>query len=135
MKVTKISHIGVAVKRIEDWMNFYTKVLGLENQGIETLDIQKLKLAFFRIGDSAIELLEPLDDSSTIAKFINKQGEGLHHIAIEVKDIHEAINQCKQLGMKLVDETPRSGAHGNLIAFLHPKSTGGVLLELCQVQG
>lgn len=133
MKVNKIAHIGIAVKQISDWSNLYSKILKLENRGIETLKSRNVKVAFFQIGESAIELVEPLNDDSPIAKYIAKNGEGLHHIAIEVEDIQEAIDQCKKHGMQLIDQEPRDGAHGTRIAFIHPKSTGGILLELCQI--
>lgn len=128
----KINHIGIAVKNIETSAPLYRDVLGMTFEGTEEVAEQKVKVAFFAIGESRIELLEPTAPDSPVAKFIEKNGEGIHHIAYEVADISEALNHLRQENIRLVDETPRCGAHGTRIAFLHPKATGGVLTELCQ---
>lgn len=128
----KINHIGIAVKNIETSAPLYRDVLGMTFEGTEEVAEQKVKVAFFAIGESRIELLEPTAPDSPVAKFIEKNGEGIHHIAYEVADISEALNHLRQKNIRLVDETPRCGAHGTRIAFLHPKATGGVLTELCQ---
>ncbi|WP_321368738.1 methylmalonyl-CoA epimerase [uncultured Desulfuromusa sp.] len=128
----KINHIGIAVKSLEDSIPFYRDQLGMNFEGTEEVVEQKVKVAFLQIGESRIELLEPTTEDSPIAKFLEKKGEGVHHMAYEVEDVSAALTQMKQAGVRLIDETPRHGAHNSLIAFLHPKSTGGVLTEICQ---
>ena len=128
----KISHIGIAVESIEAALPFYREVLGLEYEGEEVVEEQKVKVAFFAVGESRIELLEPTADDSPVAKFIEKNGEGTHHVAYEVDDLAATLAKLKAAGVRLIDETPRCGAHGTRIAFLHPRATGGVLTELCQ---
>lgn len=130
--IKKIDHIGIAVKNIEEVSKFYKDVLGLEITGIEVVEEQKVKTAFIPVGDSEIELLESTSDDSPIAKFIEKKGEGIQHIALQVDNIEKTLEELKQKGVKLIDEVPRYGAGGAKIAFVHPKSTNGVLLELCQ---
>jgi len=130
--VKKIDHIGIAVKSLEESLKFYENVLGLKSTGTEVVEEQKVKVAFLPTGDSEVELLEPTSPDSTIAKFIEKNGEGIQHMAYKVDDIEEAIAKMKELGMRMIDEKPRYGAGGAKIAFCHPKSTGGVLIELCQ---
>lgn len=132
MKTLKIDHIGVAVKSIEEASKIYTKLLGLEMHGIEEVQDQKVKVAFIPVGESEFELLEATDPESSIAKFIEKRGEGIQHIALRVDDIEKALEELKQKGVKLIDEKPRYGAGGAKIAFIHPKSTNGVLIELCE---
>jgi methylmalonyl-CoA/ethylmalonyl-CoA epimerase len=132
MKVEKIDHIGIAVERIENWIGFYRDILGLEYNGSEEVASQKVRVAFLTIGESRIELLEPTSPDSPIAGFLEKRGGGLHHIALKVDDIEEALARHKEAGARLIDETPRTGAHGTRIAFIHPKASGGVLLELCE---
>ena len=132
MTVEKISHIGIAVESIEQWIGFYRDVLGLEYGGSEEVPEQKVKVAFLTIGESSIELLEPTSDDSPIAKFLEKRGGGIHHIAMQVDDIEAALARHHEAGARLIDETPRIGAHGMKIAFVHPKASGGVLLELCE---
>jgi methylmalonyl-CoA/ethylmalonyl-CoA epimerase len=132
MKVEKIDHIGIAVERIENWIGFYRDILGLEYNGSEEVAAQKVRVAFLTIGESRIELLEPTSPDSPIAGFLEKRGGGLHHIALKVDDIEEALARHKEAGAQLIDETPRTGAHGTRIAFIHPKASGGVLLELCE---
>ena len=132
MEVTHIEHIGIAVKSIEEQLPYYEGVLGLKCYNIETVEDQKVKTAFFKIGQTKIELLEPTDDDSTIAKFIEKRGEGVHHIAFATKNLEESLRKIEAKGIRLIDKHPRPGAEGLNIAFLHPKSTGGVLTELCE---
>jgi len=129
----KINHIGIAVKSLETSIPFYRDQLGMSFEGTEEVVEQKVKVAFFQIGESRIELLEPTTDDSPIAKFLEKKGEGVHHMAYEVDDVGIALAEMKEQGVRLIDETPRLGAHNSLIAFLHPKSTGGVLTEICQM--
>ncbi len=130
--VLKIDHIGIAVNSIEDSLKFYENVLGLKSAGTEVVAEQKVKVAFLPTGDSEVELLEATAEDSPIAKYIAKNGEGVQHIAYRVENIEAAIAEMKAQGMRMIDETPRYGAGGAKIAFCHPKSTGGVLVELCQ---
>lgn len=130
--VNKIDHIGIAVKSIDEALKFYTEVLGLKCEGMEEVTEQKVRTAFIPTGDSEIELLESTSDDGPIAKFIEKRGEGLQHIALRVENIEKALEELKAKGVMLIDEKPRYGAGGAKIAFIHPKSTKGVLLELCQ---
>lgn len=132
MKVLKIDHIGVAVKSIDEVRRLYEEILGIPFEGTETVAEQKVTTAFFPVGDSEIELLESTDPDGPIAKFIEKRGEGIQHIAFRVENLEEALEELKQKGIKLIDEKPRIGAGGAKIAFLHPKSTFGVLIELCE---
>lgn len=132
MKILKIDHIGIAVNSTEDGKNFWSGILGLDFEGDETVDTQKVKTAFFPVGESEVELLESTAPDGPIAKFIEKKGEGIQHIAFRVDDIEAALAELKQKGVKLIDETPRMGAGGAKIAFLHPKATAGVLVELCE---
>jgi methylmalonyl-CoA epimerase len=132
MKLTNIDHIGIAVSNIQAAVEFWEKQLGVELHGIEEVKEQKVKTAFLPVDDTEIELLEATDPESPIAKFIEKKGEGMHHIAIRVDDLEAALATMKERGVRLIDEKPRLGAGGAKIAFLHPKSTGGVLVELCQ---
>ena len=130
--VRKVDHIGVAVSNLEEALKIYTDVLGLKLHGAEVVEQQKVRVAFMPVGDTEIELLESTDPEGPIAKFIEKRGEGIQHIAFRVDDIEEALEQMRQKGVRLIDEKPRYGAGGARIAFLHPKSTGGVLVELCE---
>jgi len=132
MKTLKVDHIGIAVKNLEETLSFYTDVLGLECHGTETVEAQKVKVAFLPIGDTELELLESTSDDGPIAKFIEKNGEGVQHIAFQVEDIEEAIEYMKSKGMRMIDEKPRYGAGGASIAFVHPKSSHRVLVELSQ---
>jgi methylmalonyl-CoA/ethylmalonyl-CoA epimerase len=132
MDISHIEHIGIAVKSIENSLPYYEKVLGLKCYNIEEVADQKVKTAFFKVGQTKIELLEPLSEDSTIAKFIENRGEGVHHIAFAVPDVAGALAEVEANGVRLIDKAPRGGAEGLSIAFLHPKSTGGVLTELCQ---
>jgi methylmalonyl-CoA epimerase len=128
----RIAHIGIAVKDAGNALKVYREVLGLEPSSIETVESQKVKTVHIPIGDSSIELLEATSPEGVIARFIDKRGEGIHHIAIEVDDIEAILALLKTLGFQLIDETPRMGANDMLIAFIHPRSTNGVLFELCQ---
>ncbi|MDY9919793.1 MULTISPECIES: methylmalonyl-CoA epimerase [Proteiniphilum] len=132
MKITHIEHIGIAVKSIEEQLPYYEGILGLKCYNIETVEDQKVKTAFFMVGQTKIELLEPTDEESTIAKFIEKRGEGIHHIAYATENVNEALKEMENKGVRLIDKEARGGAEGLRIAFLHPKSTGGVLTELCE---
>ncbi|WMJ76749.1 MULTISPECIES: methylmalonyl-CoA epimerase [unclassified Sedimentibacter] len=130
--VNKIDHIGIAVKSIEEALKFYEGVLGLKSTGTEVVAEQKVRVAFLPTGDSEVELLEATSEDSPVAKFIEKNGEGIQHMAYRVDNVEAAISEMKAKGVRMIDETPRYGAGGAKIAFCHPKSTGGVLVELCQ---
>lgn len=132
MDITHIDHLGIAVKSIEASLPYYEKVLGLKCYAIEEVVDQKVKTAFFKVGNTKIELLEPTSEDSTIAGFIEKRGEGIHHIAFAVDNIVEALAEAEQKEVRLIDKTPRKGAENMTIAFLHPKSTCSVLTELCE---
>ena len=131
--LTKINHIGIAVQSIDATIPFYRDNLGMAFAGIEEVHEQKVRVAMLAVGESKIELLEPTSTESPVAKFIEKNGVGIHHIAYEVTDIEAAIAKLLSDGARMVDEKPRNGAHGTRIAFVHPKSSLGVLTELCQV--
>ena len=132
MQVLKIDHLGIAVGSIEDGKNFWTDVLGLEFEGDETVAEQKVKTAFFPVGESEVELLESTSPDGPVAKFIEKKGQGFQHVAFRVANIDEALAELKAKDVKLIDQEPRIGAGGARIAFLHPKATGGILVELCE---
>ena len=132
MEITHIEHIGIAVKSIEEQLPYYEDVLGLKCYNIETVEDQKVKTAFFQVGQTKIELLEPTSEESTVAKFIEKRGEGIHHIAYATKNVNEALKEMEAKGVRLIDQEARGGAEGLSIAFLHPKSTGSVLTEICE---
>jgi len=133
MDISHIEHLGIAVKSIEEQLPYYEGVLGLKCYNIEVVEDQKVKTAFFKVGQTKIELLEPTSPDSTIAKFIEKRGEGIHHIAFSVADgVANALAEMESKGVQLIDKAPRGGAEGLNIAFLHPKSTGSVLTELCE---
>ena len=131
----KINHIGIAVNSLEASIPFYRDVRGMAFEGTEVVAEQKVKVAFLAIGESRIELLEPTDPDSPVAGFLAKKGEGIHHLAYQVDDLEAALQHLKEEGVRLIDETPRSGAHGTRIAFVHPKASGGVLTELCEAAG
>lgn len=131
MNISHIEHIGIAVKNIEESIKFYENVLGLKCYRIEEVKDQKVKTAFFKLGETKIELLETAEPDGPIEKFIEKKGEGVHHIAFAVDDIEQAIKEVESMGVQLIDNKPRPGAEDLEIAFLHPKSTGGVLIEFC----
>ena len=130
----KINHIGVAVKDLDKAIEIYRDKLGLEFKGTEVVEEQKVKVAFFKIGETNIELVSPISEDSPIAKYLENNREGIHHICYEVDDINETLRSLKEKGVKLINEEPRKGAHDTLIAFIHPKSTNGVLTEICQVK-
>lgn len=132
MKPTHIEHIGIAVKNIDDSILFYENVLGLKCYAVEEVLDQKVKTAFFMVGQTKIELLQSTDPDGPIGKFVEKKGEGIHHIAYAVEGVAEKLATLEQKGVQLIDKTPRKGAEGLNIGFLHPKSTGGVLIELCE---
>lgn len=132
MRAETVDHVGIAVKDLEAASAVYAELLGVERQGVEEVAEQKVRVAFFPLGESEIELLEPTTDDSPIASFIAKRGPGIHHIAVRVNDLPAALERAREAGIRLIDEEPRSGAGGARIAFVHPKSTGGVLLELCE---
>ena len=131
--VKALNHVGVAVRSIEQQKDFYEQQLGAQFECIEEVPSQKVRVAFFRINDVRLELLEPTDPSSPVAAFLDKRGEGLHHLAFTVDDIKARIAELKQSGLRMIDEAPRPGAHRMQIAFIHPKSTFGVLTELCEI--
>lgn len=130
MKIKRIAHLGVAVNDLDAALKFFTQGLPLEVTHTE--NYQGMKIGFVPVGDSSIELLQDVSGSSAIRKYLDKNGEGIHHIAFEVDDIHQAVKELKERGVKLIDETPRPGAHGMTIAFMHPKGTHGILMELVQ---
>ncbi|HOG05074.1 MAG: methylmalonyl-CoA epimerase [Paludibacter sp.] len=132
MKITHIEHLGIAVKSLEEAIPFYEEVLGLKCYAIEEVAEQKVKTAFFMVGQTKIELLESTDPEGPVGKFIEKRGEGVHHLAFAVEGLQENLNYLEGKGVRLIDKTPRKGAEGLNIAFLHPKSTFGVLTELCE---
>ena len=133
MKVSHIEHLGVAVKSLEEAIPYYENILGLKCYSIEEVADQKVKTAFFKVGQTKIELLEPTSEDSTIAKFIEKRGEGIHHMAFAIEDgVANALAEVEAKGVRLIDKAPRKGAEGLNIAFLHPKSTCSVLTELCE---
>ncbi len=132
MKILSIDHIGIAVKNNDESSGFWTDVLGIPCVNIETVASQKVATAFYPVGESEIETLEPTDEQSPIAKFLDKKGEGIHHIAFRVDNLDSALTELKEKGVRLIDEKPRMGAGGARIAFIHPKSANGVLVELCE---
>lgn len=133
MELSHIEHLGIAVKSLEEAIPYYENILGLKCYSIEEVADQKVRTAFFKVGQTKIELLEPTSPESTIAGFIEKRGEGIHHLAFAVADgVANALAEVEGKGVRLIDKAPRKGAEGLNIAFLHPKSTGGVLTELCE---
>jgi methylmalonyl-CoA/ethylmalonyl-CoA epimerase len=132
MGIEKIDHIGIAVTSIEEALPYFRDILGLDYTGTEVVEEQKVRVAFLRLGESRIELLEPTSEDSPVAGFLQKRGAGMHHIAVLTNNIGEALKRHSEMGARLIDEHARVGAHGTKIAFVHPKSTSGVLLELCQ---
>ena len=132
MQATHIEHIGIEVKNLDEAVKRYEEILGLRCYAIEEVREQKVKTALFRVGGTKVELLESTEPDGPIARFIQKSGEGLHHIAIAVEDLSHALKEVESKGVELIDKEPRKGAEGLAIAFLHPRSTHGVLLELCE---
>ena len=134
MKIERIEHIGIAVSNLVEAISFYENVLNLKCYGIEEVADQRVRTAFFRVGETKIELLESTDPEGPVGRFIEKKGEGIHHIAFAVDNIGEALTEAGSAGVRLIDETPRTGAEGLKIGFLHPKSTLGVLTEFCSTK-
>ncbi|NPA36059.1 MAG: methylmalonyl-CoA epimerase [Chlorobi bacterium] len=132
MNLSHIEHIGIAVKNLDEAVSFYEEILGLKCYAIEEVADQKVKTAFFRIGQTKIELLESTDPGGPVGKFIEKKGQGVHHIAFAVNNLESVFPELEEKGVMLIDKTPRKGAEGLNIGFLHPKSTFGVLTELCE---
>jgi methylmalonyl-CoA/ethylmalonyl-CoA epimerase len=132
MKISHIEHIGIAVTNLEEAIRFYQEKLGFTCYSVEEVKEQKVKTAFFMVGQTKIELLESTDPEGPIGKFIEKKGEGIHHMAFAVKEIENQLSELENKGVQLIDKTPRKGAEGLDIAFLHPKSTKGVLIEICE---
>ncbi|UCG70106.1 MAG: methylmalonyl-CoA epimerase [Thermoplasmata archaeon] len=130
--IEKVDHIGIAVKDIDEALKFYCDGLGLRCARIEEVTGQKVKVAFIPAGETTLELVQATDPDSAIAKFIEKRGEGIQHIALRVKNINEAVKTLKENGVELIDSIPRKGAHGSKIVFLHPKSSYGALIELTE---
>ena len=132
MKILKIDHLGIAVNSIDEGKKFWSDILGLEFEGAETVAEQKVTTAFFPVSESEVELLESTAPDGPVAKYIEKKGQGIQHVAFRVANIEAALDELKEKGVQLIDQTPRIGAGGAKIAFLHPKATGGVLVELCE---
>lgn len=133
--INKIDHIGIAVHSLEETLPFYREVLKLPLLAIEEVKSEKVRVAFLQVGETNIELLEPTSMDSPIAQFIERRGEGIHHVAFGVKSIQERINEIKLKGIRMVQDVPKIGAHDAMVAFVHPKSTNGVLYELCEKKG
>ena len=131
--IKRIDHIAIAVNDIDDVARFYTDTLKLDLSGVEVVTEQKTKVGFLKIGESNIELVQPASDDSPLVKFLETRGPGIHHICFEVEDIQEEVEELKKQGVRMIDETPRLGAHNTRVAFIHPKSSGGVLIELNQL--
>ncbi|RLC27453.1 MAG: methylmalonyl-CoA epimerase [Deltaproteobacteria bacterium] len=132
MKILKIDHLGIAVNSVDKGRKFWSDILGLDFKGSETVAEQKVTTAFFPVGESEVELLESTAPDGPIAKYIDKKGTGIQHVAFRVENIEQALAELKEKGVKLIDQEPRAGAGGAKIAFLHPKATSGVLVELCE---
>ena len=132
MKLSHIEHIGIAVNNLNEAIPYYENILGLKCYAIEEVKDQKVKTAFFKVGQTKLELLESTSAEGPIAKFIEKRGQGIHHLAFALEDIENALHEVEEKGIKLIDQQPRKGAEGLDIAFLHPKSTFGVLTEFCE---
>jgi methylmalonyl-CoA/ethylmalonyl-CoA epimerase len=133
--VKAINHVGIAVRSIDAQRPFFEDTLGAVFEGVEDVPSQKVRVAFFRVGDVRLELLEPTDPAGTVAAFLEKRGEGLHHVAFTVAGIEDRIAELKQAGVRMIDDSPRPGAHHTRVAFVHPKSTFGLLTELCEPAG
>ncbi len=131
--IKRIDHIAIAVNDIDDVVRFYTDTLKLDLSGVEVVTGQKAKVGFLKIGESNIELVQPASDDSSLVKFLETRGPGIHHICFEVEDIQKEVEELKKQGVRMIDETPRPGAHNTRVAFIHPKSSGGVLIELNQL--
>jgi methylmalonyl-CoA/ethylmalonyl-CoA epimerase len=132
MTIRKINHIAIAVSNLEEAAGFYQTVMGLTLSGIEVVTAQKTKVGFFKIGETSIELVQPAVPDSPLVKFLETKGQGIHHICLEVDDIEAEVKTLLEKGATLIDQEPRPGAHNTRVAFVHPKSSGGVLIELCE---
>jgi methylmalonyl-CoA/ethylmalonyl-CoA epimerase len=132
MKITHIEHIGIAVKSLEESIAYYEGILGFKCYAVEEVKEQRVKTAFFMVGQTKLELLESTDPEGPVGKFLEKKGEGVHHLAFATSDLEDALTEMEEKGVALIDKKPRKGAEGLDIAFLHPKSTHGVLTELCE---
>jgi methylmalonyl-CoA epimerase len=130
--IEAVDHVGIAVKDLDEAIHVYRDILGFKLEGVHTMNERMLKIAFFSLGESRIELLQPLSPDSTVAKFLETRGEGIQHLAVKVKNVEATLEEFKRKGIVLIDEKPRTGALGNKMAFVHPKSTRGVLLELVE---
>jgi methylmalonyl-CoA epimerase len=130
--IEAVDHVGIAVKDLDEAIHVYRDILGFKLEGVHTLNERMLKIAFFSLGESRIELLQPLSPDSTVAKFLETRGEGIQHLAVKVKNVEATLEEFKRKGVVLIDEKPRTGALGNKMVFVHPKSTRGVLLELVE---
>ena len=130
--IKKINHIAVAVNNLEEAAEFYQTVMGLTLSGVEVVPAQKTKVGFFKIGESNIELVQPVEPDSPLVKFLEAKGQGIHHICLEVDDVEAEVKSLLEKGATMVDQRPRPGAHQTKVAFVHPKSSGGVLIELCE---
>jgi methylmalonyl-CoA/ethylmalonyl-CoA epimerase len=133
--IKKVDHIGIAVHSLKETLPFYTEVLKLPLLGVEEVESEQVKVAFLQVGETMLELLEPTSVDSPIAKYMEKRGEGIHHIALGVESIQERMNEIKTKGIRMIQDEPKLGAHGKEVAFIHPKSTFGVLYELCEKKG
>jgi len=132
MEISRVEHIGIAVRNLEESISLYEKTFGLKCYKVEEVKDQKVRTAFFKVGETKIELLESTEPNGPIGKFIEKKGEGLHHIAFTVDDLQKSLNVLKEKAIKLIDEAPKAGSDELNIAFIHPKSINGVLIELCE---
>lgn len=132
MNISHIEHIGIAVKNLDEAIKFYEEIFGLKCYAVEEVTDQKVKTAFFQVGQTKVELLETTDPEGPIGKFIEKRGEGIHHIAFAMKGLQSSLDELREKGIRLIDEKARKGAEGLNIAFIHPKDTQGVLIELCE---
>ncbi len=132
MDALRVEHIGIAVKNLEDSNALFKQLLGIEHYKVEEVASEYVNTSFFQVGESKIELLQATADSSAIAKFVEKRGEGIHHIAFEVEDIHASMQDLRENGFRLLNEAPKRGADNKLVCFVHPKTANGVLVELCQ---
>jgi len=130
--IKKINHIAIAVNNLEEAARFYQTVMGLTLSGVEVVTAQKTRVGFFKIGESNIELVQPAEPDSPLVKFLETKGQGIHHICLEVEDVEAEVKAFLEKGATMVDQKPRPGAHNTKVAFVHPKSSGGVLIELCE---
>jgi len=135
VKLLKISHIGIASPTLQEAMERLERIFGIKHEHIEEVADQKVRTAFYPVGESTLEYLESTDPESAVGKFLEKKGPGIHHLAFEVDNVDAAVKELLDKGVQMIDKTPRNGAHGNRIAFIHPKETGGVLIEICQPSG